>query len=375
MSAAEGLAAAFEPLERVALDGGWRTLAAGALEPNPYYEPDMLAAAARHLGGAGAMRLLVVRETRAGHRPVALLPIRSPRLRDGILFGAWSLYANPYTSLTIPLLAAECAGPALRTALHRLAAEPDAPDVLHFPLVTEQRGFAALLAQVAAAEGLACLAVERHARPAIDPAASTAPAAPRHRRLDRKARRLAALGAVTTETVFSEEAGFPAALDAFLALEAAGWKGRRGTALACRPDTQAYARQAFSGASQRIMIESLALDGRAIAMNLNLVSGRAVFTVKTAYDETHAVASPGQLLDRHVAERIAADPDLDRADSCAQPDHPMGALWREREPVAALLVGLAPSLPAAALEPMAARMRLASRWRKRLRALRERFGV
>jgi hypothetical protein len=250
------------------------------------------------------------------------------------------------------------------------------PDVLHFPILAERRGFAALLQRHAQQSGRALFVLDRHERAAIDPRSDISPANRRpgkatNRKLDQKARRLGAAGAVAYDVIGPSDPGAPQALADFLAIEASGWKGRRGTALASRQATRAFAEAAFVGPMPAVLFERLSLDGRPIAMNLNLVSGGVSYTAKTAYDEAFAAFSPGMLLDRFALERVLGDPATIRADSCARPDHAMGALWREREPIISLLLALRPGTPETVFVPIAARMALASRLRNALRGLRE----
>lgn len=371
------LMAAIEPLERLAGErAAWRALASEAIEPNPYSEPDFLLASARQLGEAAALRLVTVRERGPEGRLVALLPFRRPKWREGILFGAVCLYSNPYVSLTTPLLAVDRAPEALAAALECLAALPEAPEALYLPLLAETRPAGRAVLEHAATRCLAILPVERHARASVErgqPDPDPEGGRTTRRNLDKKLRRLRRLGAVTFETITAEAPAFAIALEDFLALEASGWKGRRGTALASRAETLAFARAAFAGHAPAVILERLALDGRPLAMNLTLRASGASFTVKTAYDEAFAGLSPGMLLDLWAAERVLSDPAILRADSCARPDHPIGAVWRQREPIAALLVALRPEIPREALEPIAARIRLAATLRRALRAVEDRL--
>ncbi len=364
----------------------WAALARAAIEPNPFYEPEFLGASIQHLERADAVSLLVVRETRRDNRLVALLPLQRPRLREGLLFGAQSLYTNAYSSLSTPLVHADCAAEALHAAFEFLAHRTDLPPVLHFPMLGEKREFAALLRAQCAHAALPVETVSRFERTAIETTLSQPAYAQRLRRATRKAlgqkqRRLAALGALRFDTIFNrrDEAGeaLPGnALEEFLELEASGWKGRRGTALASHAKTRAFALAAFANTSW--LIERLSLDERALAMNLNLISGGAAFTIKTAYDEAFSAYSPGTLLDWQMVGLITegrpfGGAPIRRADSCAHPAHRIGQLWLEREPIVSLLVAVSPAVALERLARMASRMRRMARGIDVLRGWRERF--
>lgn len=121
-------------------------------------------------------------------------------------------------------------------------------------------------------------------------------------------------------------------LDALLAVEASGWKGGAGTALASQPATLAFARTAFDPANQRPRprFSVLSLDGRPIAVSMHLIGTDGAANLKCAYDETFAACSPGVLLDVAVAEDLKRDGFTPMIDSVASPGHPVERVWSER---------------------------------------------
>ena len=88
--------------------GPWRALAAAAMEPNIFYDPDFLLPAAEAFAAPGRLRFLVIG---SGDRLLFLLPFRI--VGTGPLTVA-EAFRHPYATTTAPLLAAEDAGPALR---------------------------------------------------------------------------------------------------------------------------------------------------------------------------------------------------------------------------------------------------------------------
>ncbi len=64
----------------------------------------------------------------------------------------------------------------------------------------------------------------------------------------------------------------------FLALEASGWKGVHGTAIACNPDEHRFFESLARAAAARgkVLVCSLLLDGRPIAMTVNLRTGNGI---------------------------------------------------------------------------------------------------
>ena len=132
----------------------------------------------------------------------------------------------------------------------------------------------------------------------------------------------------------------------FLDLEAAGWKGREGSALACDPRTRTLFEKTLRGAADAGALERLALrlDDAPIAMLATLRTPPGAWSYKTAFDERYARFSPGVLLQR---ENLAALDDAETCwiDSCAAADHPMiDSLWRERRPVVRVSIALGGTL-------------------------------
>ncbi|MEX0697946.1 MAG: GNAT family N-acetyltransferase [Dongiaceae bacterium] len=161
----------------------------------------------------------------------------------------------------------------------------------------------------------------------------------RRKEVQRQLRRLADLGAVTIETATPPT---PSALESFLTLESAGWKGRAGTALASSRATAAFVRSAVASraTSGAARIDMLTVDGRPVAMLVSFIAGATAFTWKIAYDETFARFSPGAQLMLEAAKRIFAETSVSRIDSCADAGHPMiDRLWPGRMVVGTLVIG------------------------------------
>jgi CelD/BcsL family acetyltransferase involved in cellulose biosynthesis len=125
--------------------------------------------------------------------------------------------------------------------------------------------------------------------------------------LRRRARRLCEMGAVAVR-----RAGAPADADGafaeFLDLEASGWKGSGGTAIALDPALVRFYGRIVGDAAARgdLAIRSLTLDGRPVAVHLGLVHRGVYHLPKTAYDERLGAVSPGQLLQREVLAECEA---------------------------------------------------------------------
>jgi hypothetical protein len=149
----------------------------------------------------------------------------------------------------------------------------------------------------------------------------------------RRERRLAELGTLRYETVNAPEE-VEAWLMSFLKLEAAGWKGESGgRAFATYPPDASYfcaiTKEAYCRG--RLLLLSLTLDGKPIAMRHTLFAGEGAFAYRTAYDESYAKYSPGVLLELELMRRICHRPGIKWMDSCASPRHELlNRIWRDR---------------------------------------------
>ena len=371
-----GLFAALRPLDPAApVPAAWRTLGADARIPNPFYEADYALPAARAFGAG--VRLLVVADRppdAPGARWLALWPFRLSRTRWGLPLPVLVGWTHGFCPLGVPLL--DGADP--ERALGGLLAAPRAlklPPRMLLLNAPADGPFAALLAARTDRRDAAFWA---HARGALDLAGLDAAARARaldhlsgrsRRKLRQGRERLEAEGAVTFETI-ADPAALGDALDDYVALETAGWKGRAGTAIGQRPAEGAFMRAMVSGfgAEGRIRIVRLRRGGRTLAAAILPRSGSETFVLKISYDAAEAAGAPGVQLVHRLTEAALGDPAIGRIDSCAAPDYRLAEMfWTGRRAIAHRLVEASPDplFPlAAALER--ARARYAG-WRVRRR--------
>jgi CelD/BcsL family acetyltransferase involved in cellulose biosynthesis len=128
--------------------------------------------------------------------------------------------------------------------------------------------------------------------------------------LRRRKRRLAEQGEVKYALVDGKEAkALDSALADFFEIEASGWKGRDGTAIAQRPELVGFYTQIARDAAKRgaLALGLLTLSGKPVAAHLSMVQGKRHYLIKIGYDESLHEHSPGQQM---VSEAIR--------DSCAR---------------------------------------------------------
>jgi CelD/BcsL family acetyltransferase involved in cellulose biosynthesis len=104
------------------------------------------------------------------------------------------------------------------------------------------------------------------------------------------------------------EAADPAWLERFFRLEAAGWKGRAGSAIACVPRQRAhYEAVAAAGAEHGwLALYELECAGEPVAMHFGLEAGGRYQVLKLAYDEAAGRRSPGQVLVAEILQDCVA---------------------------------------------------------------------
>ena len=165
-------------------------------------------------------------------------------------------------------------------------------------------------------------------------------ASKRRRELARNRRRLSELGRLRHQCV-TGGSDLVKAVEAFLSIEASGWKGHGGTALQCQPDSLAFARKAFTESSG-CLADVLLLDDKPIAVSLMVKSGRTGFTVKCAYDETYRNFGAGLLLEEDALRNFLDNNFVDRLDSGTNGSHVIDGLWPESIEVGDLMFSVNP---------------------------------
>jgi Acetyltransferase (GNAT) domain len=141
--------------------------------------------------------------------------------------------------------------------------------------------------------------------------------------LRRRRRRLAEQGEVRYVLEAGKDAAkLDEALADFFSIEASGWKGRGGTAIAQRPELVGFYTQVARDAAKRgaLALGLLQVQGKRIAAHLSILHGPRHYLLKLGYDESLREFSPGQQLtgeairdacERGLAEFDFLGPDMD----------------------------------------------------------------
>jgi CelD/BcsL family acetyltransferase involved in cellulose biosynthesis len=269
------------------IDAEWDALA-GRARASPFAHPGWVAAWWRAFG-SGALEVVALR--RDGEL-AAVLPLRR-------VAGVHASTTNWHTPVYGPVAADPEAGAALFEWLvecgHR-----------HISLSHVDRDDPALGAFTDAARraGYRVVARPRLRSPYLPLDGAQPPLSGKRRRDLRRRRRLLEERGHLWLDVADGRTSLDELLDEGLAIEALGWKGTRGTAIAARPQTRRFYRDIARWAAARgwLRLCFLRLDDRAIAFDLGLADGTSHFLLKTGYDPDMRTHAPGVLLRQDAIE-------------------------------------------------------------------------
>jgi hypothetical protein len=326
-------------------------LSARTIEPNVFFNPHFLAPAMPRLEDR-EVRLAVIRDgDEYKNRLRLLVPFSVERPPVPVGVSIMRTWASPFGPLGTPLIDRDDPGGVIEDFFDMLSrSHLKLPKVLVLPEIRLDGAVASMLKGVADARGLPLVMTGRVERSFLeskldgDTYLKASLSSNRYREFRRLKRKLAEQGELVHSVARGPDDIRPA-VEGFLALEAAGWKGRKRTAMAIDRYRAAFAREAVNGLAEQDLcrIHSLTLDGKLIASLIVFVEAGVAYTWKTAYDENFSAFSPGVLLMIEVTKQHLDDPNIDLTDSCAVPDHPMmSRLWSERKPIGTLVIGMTP---------------------------------
>jgi hypothetical protein len=324
----------------VYLQDEWRELVGRAHEPNVFMSPALIA-----LGGEGCITLLARDGARRLVGVWAFAATRHPALPVKLL----SSPAMPYSYLATPVLDCTVARATVAAMLDFIARDPSLPKLISLePIGSNGAAMEALAAALADRKSAPrilgfgkrpVLESDMDAKQYFEKALSSSS----RKKLRQHRRRLEEKGGLETR-IFMTPADIAQGIEDFLKLEAAGWKGRSGTALLCDPAEAGLARTMVGSLAAHCdaWIHGLYQNGRAVALQVVLRAGTTAFTWKTAYDETLGDFSPGVLLLEDYTAAFLADKSIARVDSCSLDETGFMSAWSERDDIAHVLLDARP---------------------------------
>ncbi|KPF71033.1 hypothetical protein IP69_08105 [Bosea sp. AAP35] len=293
------------PTDYASYGPAFAALAVRACEPNPHMAPAAIAAARTVLPEDGIVILAAwLSEALGSERLAGLWALRRRRdWRSGFVPVLTAPLLPLYEVSSLPVLDADRCQDVMQAMLRHIRAARDLPHTLTLPLLPLEGPSFVALQEACRAGGGRLTVSERWQRPVMQPAPGDDAEHYLRRALGQgykkrmqQYRAIARHGAVTFRRLRGEAAR--EALPPFLALEAAGWKGESGTAIARLPQAHAYfdSLAAQFAAVDSLQIDTLSLDGQPLAMGLLVESAGTRHFLKIAYDETQGRHSPGRAL-------------------------------------------------------------------------------
>jgi CelD/BcsL family acetyltransferase involved in cellulose biosynthesis len=350
----------------------WDDLADNALEPNVFYESWSLLPALRAYGRGLDLSFALVYLTPDGTRAQPLLcgfvPLRRRRLHRLLPLTVLETWQHLYCFLSTPLVRRGHATEAIEALFDWLGGDPDGAPLLRLSLVSGDGGFAKAWTDVCRRRQRTSYVAQSYCRALIEPRSDSESyireaLTGRHYKEYRRQERILARGGQYERRVLKAGDDVAQWAEMFLRLEADGWKGRGGTAMASTPADAAYFRQIVGAAAAagKLGMVGLFLDDVPVALKCNFASGTGSFAFKIAFDEAYAANSPGVILELANIDLLHDSPAAHWMDSCAMAEHPMiNRLWLERRIILDqyIATGRAPGDALVAALPLA-------RWLKR----------
>lgn len=277
----------------------------------PFHRPEWIRAYLQAFEPKAEVTLLTIS---SGEKLLAVLPLLQQRgwyagVPVAKLAGPGNAHSVRFDLVVAPELALETAVSLMWAELKRMPGW----QLLMLP-VFPQRGGCDMMIQLAAAEGHHTLTYLFQDSPILrmpsNDAGKLDPFARTNRHFRHELRRYARL--------LEEETGHtprlvchidddPNRLSKFYELEAAGWKGERGSAIACDPGTRRFYDAIAQEGSRRgyFCLHTLETNGTVAAAAFSVKTEHCFAPMKIAYDESLHRGGPGQLLFNGILQECA----------------------------------------------------------------------
>lgn len=334
----------------------WDSLSNSACYRNPSFESNYLLPALNHLG-SDTVRVMVVEQFAANEsRLVGLVPFETKRIYR-LPFKAAEIWKHDQCFDTTPLLEESVAADAWKVVCQTLIR--DGYSLISLDTVSAEPQFESVLRQVEQSDNVFRFQRDHFQRAAFTPAETPEKYSKSHvsksilKNTRRLMRRLEELGTVTWHQS-NERSDYEQLANEFLRIEASGWKGEEGTALASNESTRAFYKELVleSTTQGKARFLSLNLDGRPIAMLSDIQSGASVYSYKTAYDDAYAQYSPGQQVEVKNIDLLHQD-GIQFADSCtASGNSTINRIWGQKVAFQNLVLSLTPGVARTAVKAL-----------------------
>jgi CelD/BcsL family acetyltransferase involved in cellulose biosynthesis len=347
------------------IEAHWRDLTSRA-SANVFMSPSFIGAAAATL----AVRTLLLTAWERTARVDRLVGVWGLRRSRSWRFGPRVLSGplNDFSFVSSPVVDRSRIDDVVPAFLDAIADDPSLPKIVRLRYLDGGSETNPAIMKALAARGSRGVVLAERERAFATRAAGVKPSGSTRKKLRQSWNRLSAEGAV--EIVNDRRpAAVTAGLEVFLKLEAGSWRGR--TAMLADAATAAFARKAISDLADAsaASVAILQIDGRPIATQVLLYSGRTGYTWKTAFDPEYGRYSPGALLVDKITAELLSTGEIDAIESCSPEGGFMEEVWSGRRATIDLLIDLGRSRSVAF--PL---VEWQARARARLKAARDSLG-
>jgi len=328
----------------------WEELAAVAIEPNVFYEHWMLLPALEAFGAGKNINvvLVLIHDPRKPDVPAklgGLFPLE-PNHRLGKL-KVLSLWQHVHCYVCTPLVRADAARECMSALFNWVRFGGANASLIQLKCISGDGPFHKMLVDLSNKLGLVSWTTEIFTRGLWrktydqNTDSELTLSSGLRRTLRRKGRRLRERG-LLEHIVLKPGDDIGRWIDEFLRIEASGWKGQHGSALACSENESRYFTRIATAAFHRgrLLMLGINFDGRPIARRCAFVAGAGSFAFKTAYDEKFADFSPGTMLEIDNIRQLHALPGARWMDSCADASNGLvNRLTNDRRTIQSLSIG------------------------------------
>lgn len=323
-------------------------LATLASEPNVFYEPWMLLPSLKAFGQDRSFVFVLVfmNPPGAGSSLCGFFPLEIVNGVGGLPIRSCRLWNFLHFRWCAPLVRAGYEVECLKAFFEWAQSKANPRSLIEFRSLPAWGKLSQALIDIVNREGLPHYIADLHTRALLlkaDSAEACIRAAlpgSKIKELNRLQRRLGERGDLRYERL-TEAEDVSEWIEGFLNIEARGWKGRAGTALASSSEQRRFFEEIVPSAFDRgqLMMLRASVGDRAIAYKCNFVSRAGAFAFKIAYDETYSAYSPGVQLELENIRQFHSMGEVNWMDSCADPDHFMANhLWADRRTIQSTLI-------------------------------------
>lgn len=311
----------------------WDCLAEHALAPNPFAQPDFVVPLVQNLG-INDVAVLIVRDQSS--RWLYAVPVVQHYFEEGSPLPKLRMLRSPYTFLEQPLVDRNDATITLSCLLDALSQQREWHGLGCAKAVVNSDQFE-LTEFAARICGVELHRTYQSTRPAVTPQSKEQLlekcSSSRRKSLRKNWRRLEKRGAVEFRITQPVDGETDEPINTFLHLEALGWKGSEGTALASMPNDREFFRSVCQQFAKKdnLIFGELLVAGRVISSTCNFRSGNTLFAFKIGWDPDFSNCGIGYWSEVLLADAIFQhDSSVTFIDSCSDEESYTGKVWTER---------------------------------------------